>query len=86
MLCADKNPGLRPRLRSDLSSCSDDDFEVYKAKLVPHELAANHASDSVMPYASDWHDAPFGAEDGGAFASREAGPFCYFAVVMAQIR
>jgi hypothetical protein len=75
VLCADKNPGLRPRLRPDLSSCSDDDFEVYKAKLVPHVLAANHASDSVMPYASDWHDAPFGAEDDGwCFRLSRSGP------------
>jgi hypothetical protein len=70
VLCADKNPGLRPDL-----SRSDDAFEVYKAKLVPHVLAANHASDSVMPYASDWHDAPFGAEDDGwCFRLSRSGP------------
>ena len=62
-------------------------FDQFSASLVLDVFAARYASDSVMPHAADdWHDVPFGAEDdcyttGGAFATREAGPFCYFAVM-----
>ncbi len=70
VLWAVKNHGLRP------DTCrSDHDFEVFGRKLVPHVLAARYASDSVMPHASDWHDAPFGAEhDGLCFRHSRSGP------------
>jgi hypothetical protein len=69
--CADRNPGLRPD-----HSRSDDAFEVFRERsLVRDVLAEKYASDSVMAYASDWHDAHFGAEDDGwCFRLSKGGP------------